>query len=199
VPPPVIYYVRHGLTDWNVQHRLQGRHDVPLNREGRAQAVRCAEILRDLLARDGRSAEELAYVSSPLIRARETMELMRTTLSLAPDGYRVEDRLAEIAFGEWEGLTYDDVLARDKDVVAKRESDKWGFRPPGGECYAQVTARVGAWCRTLDKDAVVAAHGGTARALVAHLAIAPPEDATHFPIDQGVVYVFAGGALARYT
>jgi broad specificity phosphatase PhoE len=198
VPPPVIYYVRHGLTDWNVQHRLQGRHDVPLNREGRAQAARCAEILRDLLFRDGRAAEELAYVASPLSRARETMELMRATLGLALDGYRVDDRLAEIAFGEWEGLTYDDVLARDKDVVAKRESDKWGFRPPGGECYAQVTARVGAWCRTVEKDTVVAAHGGTARALVAHLAIAPPEDATHFPIDQGVVYVFAGGALARY-
>jgi broad specificity phosphatase PhoE len=77
VPPPVIYYVRHGLTDWNVQHRLQGRHDVPLNREGRAQAVRCAEILCDLFARDGCAAQELAYVSSPLGRARETMELMR--------------------------------------------------------------------------------------------------------------------------
>jgi broad specificity phosphatase PhoE len=199
VPAPTIYYVRHGLTDWNVQHRLQGRHDVPLNPEGRAQSVRCAEILWDLFARDGRAADELDYVSSPLGRARETMELMRTTLGLALGGYRVEDRLVEIAFGEWEGLTYDDVLARDKDVVAKRESDKWGFRPPGGESYAQVTDRVGAWCRTLDKDAVVAAHGGTARALVAHLGIAPPEDATHFPIDQGVVYVFADGALARYS
>src|SRR5882724_2562485 len=57
VPPPFIYYVRHGLTDWNVQHRLQGRHDVPLNREGRAQAVRCAEILCDLFARDGCAAQ----------------------------------------------------------------------------------------------------------------------------------------------
>ena len=48
VPRPVIYYVRHGLTDWNVEGRLQGRHDVPLNDQGRAQAVRCGEILRDL-------------------------------------------------------------------------------------------------------------------------------------------------------
>ena len=70
VPRPVIYYVRHGLTDWNVQHRLQGRHDVPLNTEGCAQAVRCGEILRDLLVRDGGVPEDLDYVSSPLIRAR---------------------------------------------------------------------------------------------------------------------------------
>ena len=56
-----------------------------------------------------------------------------------------------------------------------------------------------AWHETVDRDTVVAAHGGTARALIAHLAIAPPEDATHYSIDQGVVYVFAGGGLARYA
>jgi broad specificity phosphatase PhoE len=195
---PVIYYVRHGLTDWNVQQRLQGHRDVPLNPDGRAQAVRCGEILRELFDRDGRAPQDFNYVSSPLIRARETMELMRATLGLEPAGYRVEMRLAEISFGEWEGLTYADVLARDKDVVVRRESDKWGFRPPGGESYAQLTVRLRAWHETVDADTVVAAHGGTARALIAHLAIAAPEDATHYSIDQGVVYAFAGNQLARY-
>jgi broad specificity phosphatase PhoE len=199
VKPPVIYYVRHGLTDWNVEQRLQGRRDVPLNRDGRAQALRCGEILRELLVRDGRAPEDLDYVSSPLIRARETMELMRAALGLEPDRYRVDARLAEIAFGEWEGLTYEDVLARDPDVVARRESDKWGFLPPGGESYAKLTLRLRAWHDTLAADAVVAAHGGTARALIAHLAIAAPEDATHYSIDQGVVYVFAGYQLSRYA
>jgi len=198
VPTPVIYYVRHGLTDWNVQQRLQGRHDVPLNREGRAQSIRCGEILRDLMLRDARAAQDFDYVSSPLLRARKTMELMRATLGLKPDGYRIEARLAEIAFGEWEGLTYADVLARDEDVIAKRESDKWGFLPPGGESYAQVMVRIGQWHATIKTDTVVAAHGGTARALIAHLALAPPEDATHYSIDQGVVYVFVGNRLTRY-
>ena len=198
MPPPVIYYVRHGLTDWNVQQRLQGRHDVPLNEQGRVQAVCCGDILRDLFARDGRASDEFDYVSSPLVRARETMELMRTTLGLAPSGYRTDDRLAEIDFGEWEGLTYDEVLARDKDVVGRRESDKWGFLPPGGENYAQVTVRVSAWHATVVKDTVVAAHGGTARALIAHLGIVPRDDATHYVIDQGVVYVFSGGGIARH-
>jgi broad specificity phosphatase PhoE len=199
VPPPVIYYVRHGLTDWNVQHRLQGRHDVPLNTVGCAQAVRCGEILRDLLVRDGRMPEHLDYVSSPLVRSRKTMEIMRATLGLDSAGYGVDARLAEISFGEWEGLTYDDVLSRDKDIVARRESDKWGFRPPGGESYAQVTARISEWYATLGRDTVVAAHGGTGRALIAHLALAPAQDATHHAIDQGVVYVFAGNLLTRYA
>jgi probable phosphoglycerate mutase len=199
VPRPVIYYVRHGLTDWNVQHRLQGRHDVPLNALGHAQAVRCGEILHDLFLRDGGKAEDLDYVSSPLIRARTTMEIMRATLGLESAGYGVDTRLAEISFGEWEGLTYADVLARDKDIAIKRESDKWGFRPPGGESYAQVTARISQWYATLERDTVVAAHGGTARALIAHLALAPAQDATHHSVDQGVVYVFAGNGLARYA
>jgi broad specificity phosphatase PhoE len=196
---PVIYYVRHGLTDWNVQQRLQGRRDVPLNTEGCGQAIRCGKILRDLFLRDRRAPQDLAYVSSPLVRARKTMELMRATLGLEPAGYSVDARLAEIAFGEWEGLTYADVLARGQDVVARRESDKWGFLPPGGESYAQLTVRMRAWHETVDRDTVVAAHGGTARALIAHLAIAPPEDATHYSIDQGMVYVFAAGGVARYA
>jgi probable phosphoglycerate mutase len=195
---PVIYYVRHGLTDWNMEQRLQGRHDVPLNAEGIAQAVRCGEILHELFLRDGRGPESFNYVSSPLVRARRTMEIMRTTLGLAAAGYAVEGRLVEIAFGEWEGLTYADVLERDKDVVARRESDKWEFQPPGGESYAQVTVRIANWYETIDRDTVVAAHGGTARALVAHLKLAPPEQATHYSIEQGVVYVFAGNGLARY-
>lgn len=199
MPLPVIYYVRHGLTDWNVQHRLQGRHDVPLNALGRAQAVRCGEILHDLFLRDGGKAEDLDYVSSPLIRARTTMEIMRSTLGLESTGYGVDTRLAEISFGEWEGLTYAEVLARDKDVAIRRQSDKWGFQPPGGESYAQVTARISQWYATLERDTVVAAHGGTARALIAHLALAPAQDATHHSVDQGVVYVFAGNRLARYA
>jgi broad specificity phosphatase PhoE len=196
---PTLYYVRHGLTDWNAEQRLQGRRDVPLNRDGRAQALRCGEILRELFDRDGRAPQDLDYVSSPLVRASETMELMRAALGLEPGGYRVDARLAEIAFGEWEGLTYEEVLASDPDVVGRRESDKWGFLPPGGESYAQLTLRLRAWYETVAADTVVAAHGGTARALIAHLAIAAPEDATHYSIDQGVVYVFAGNQLSRYA
>ncbi|MEX0840968.1 MAG: histidine phosphatase family protein, partial [Xanthobacteraceae bacterium] len=50
MPPPVLYYVRHGETDWNAGRRLQGQSDTPLNDSGRAQARRCGEILRGLLA-----------------------------------------------------------------------------------------------------------------------------------------------------
>jgi broad specificity phosphatase PhoE len=195
----LLYYVRHGLTDWNIAGRLQGHRDIPLNQTGRAQAAHCGEILRDLFARDGRAAGGIDYVSSPLSRARDTMEIMRATLGLAPTGYGIEPRMAEIGFGEWEGLTYDEVMLWDPDVVARREADKWEFVPPGGENYRQVALRVGAWYATLARDTVVCAHGGTGRALIALLGIAPPEQAVHEPIDQSVVYVLGPNSITRYA
>ena len=195
---PVIYYVRHGLTEWNAQQRLQGRRDMPLNDDGRAQAQHCGVILSELFAREGRAAADFDYMSSPLVRATETMELVRATLGLPPADYRVDARLTEINFGDWEGLTYDEVLQRDAGIIDKREHDKWGFLIPNGESYIQVAARVGAWYDTLTRDTVVAAHGGTARALIAHLRIAEPEAATHYTIEHGVVYVYGNGSLARY-
>ena len=194
----LVYYVRHGLTDWNIAGRLQGNRDIPLNQTGRAEAARCGEILGCLFARGGRSANDFDYVSSPLARARETMEILRATLGIAPLGYGIEPRLTEISFGEWEGLTYAEVTMRDPDIVARREADKWQFLPPGGENYRQVVQRVGAWYTTLERDTVVCAHGGTGRALVALLGIAPPEQAVHQEIDQGVVYVLDGNRLTRY-
>ena len=62
MPPPTIYYIRHGETDWNVDGRLHGRRDVPLNARGRAQASHCGDVLRDLFARDGRDL--LASITS---------------------------------------------------------------------------------------------------------------------------------------
>src|ERR1044071_6264782 len=100
-----LYYLRHGETDRNVEGRLQGQRDIPLNALGRKQAVHCGEILRDLFARDGIDAKGLDYICSPLGRARDTMELARAELSLPPKDYRIDERLTEVTFGEWEGYT----------------------------------------------------------------------------------------------
>ena len=198
-PRPALYYIRHGETDWNVAGRLQGRHDVPLNARGRAQAVHCGDILRDLIARDGHSAAELDYVSSPLGRARETMELLRPPLGLPSGGYRVEPRLAEISFGDWEGFTIAQLRSRDPQRIAAREQDKWHFIPPGGESYKLVSGRMRDWFESLSGDTVAVAHGGTARGLIAHFGIAKPAAAPLIDIEQGVVYLFEGDRLTRYT
>ena len=196
---PTIYYIRHGETEWNVEGRLQGQQDVPLNARGRAQGAHCGEILRDLFARDGRDPASLDYVSSPLSRARQTMELARPALGLKPDGYRIEPRLIEICFGQWEGFTIAQLRTRDPQRIAAREHDKWHFEPPGGESYERMSARMRDWHQGLRRDSVVTAHGGTARGLIAYLGIAKPAAAPLLDIAQGVVYVFAGERLTRYV
>ncbi len=197
--PPVLYYIRHGETDWNLAGRLQGWHDPALNALGRRQAAVCADILRGLIERDGHSPADYGYVASPLQRARQTAEIMRAALGLVPNDYRVDPRLREIGFGEWEGLTFRDVRARAPQALAARERDKWAFVPPGGESYAQVALRMREWYDTLDGNTVVVAHGGTARALIAVLGIARPAEAPGIDIGQGVVYRFADGSMNRYA
>ncbi|MBI3703230.1 MAG: histidine phosphatase family protein [Rhizobiales bacterium] len=196
---PTVYYIRHGETDWNVSGRLPGRREVPLNARGRAQATQSGDILRELLARDGRDAAALDFVSSPLGRACATMELVRPALGLPAEGYAIEPRLVEIAFGDWEGFTIAQLHNHDPRRIAQREHDKWHFLPPSGESYEMVSVRMKGWYESLTRDTVATAHGGTARGLMAVLGIAKPAAAPLIDIDQGVVYVFADGKLARYA
>jgi broad specificity phosphatase PhoE len=196
---PVLYLIRHGETDFNVSQRLQGQYDTALNVRGRQQASDCGGVLSDLFAREHRPAGDFAYVSSPLKRARETMELVRARLGLEPGAYAVDDRLMEISYGEWEGLTLPEIQVREPGVLARRERDKWDFTPAGGESYRDVASRVGKWYASVTRDTVVVAHGGVARALMANFHILPEEEATHTDVLHGVVYVFVDGTMTRYS
>jgi broad specificity phosphatase PhoE len=195
---PVIYFIRHGETEWNAARRLQGRQDSALSSLGCEQASRCGQLLRDLFSGHGREAAELDYVSSPLTRARASMERVRTVLGLDPGGYRTDDRLAEIAFGEWEGLSFADLKSNAADLLALREQDPWHFVPPGGESYVQLLARVRDWHGSLTRDTVVASHLNTGRALMAHLGITPQAGAPRSRIEHAVVYVFDHGGMTRH-
>jgi probable phosphoglycerate mutase len=199
MPRPVIYYIRHGETDWNVEGRLQGRCDIELNARGRAQAAHCGEVLRDLFVRAGRDPRSCDYVSSPLRRASETMEIARASLGLPPKGYGIDSALSEISFGDWEGFTIAQLRLRDAQRIAMREHDKWSFLPPGGESYAAVSKRMHAWYGGLTRDTVVTAHGGTARGLLAALGIAKSAVAPLMDIVQGVVYVIEGDKMTQFA
>jgi broad specificity phosphatase PhoE len=84
-------------------------------------------------------------------------------------------------------------------MLGKRAQDKWDFAPPGGESYRALTARIGKWYDALTQATVVAAHGGGVRALIALFGLLPQDEATHAQIEQGVVYAFADGKMARYA
>jgi broad specificity phosphatase PhoE len=198
VTAPLFYFVRHGETDWNAERRLQGRHDIPLNDRGRRQAAQCGDTLRDLIAGHGKAPAEFAFVSSPLSRASETMDIVRGVLGLPAAGYAIEPRLAELSFGRWEGRTYREIGAEDRQALKVRERDKWNFRPPDGESYADLLARVTAWHGGVTGDIVVTAHGGVARAVLVMFGVRKPGDASHGDIEQGVVFEFAPGVMKRH-
>jgi probable phosphoglycerate mutase len=196
---PLLYYIRHGETDWNAEGRVQGARDIPLNEKGIGQASAAGAILRDVLEKTGRQPADFDYVSSPLGRARQTMDLLRSALGLPSDGYRLDHELREIAYGEWEGMTFAEMEKHDPAHYALRLRDRWGTAAPAGESYAQVSERLTAWYRDLRVDTVAVAHGGTMRALMTALGHLDPQQASDTPIGQGVVYVFENNKLDKFT
>ena len=189
-------FIRHGETAFNASGRLQGQRDIPLNARGREQASAVGRYLRDAY---GAEIERLdaagAFWASPLERTRETIELARAAMGLAPQAYRLDARLKELSFGEWEGMSWREVARDDSAGLKARKADKWGFAPPGGESYAMLAQRVQTWLRERDGDSFVAAHGGVGRALMVLLAGVADDVADSADIWQGRALIFDKGAF----
>ena len=187
--PPTLYLVRHGETDWNAEARLQGQRDIPLNEVGRVQPEEAARRLSGVCGDVG----GLDYVASPLGRARETMERLRGALALDPAAYRLDERLKEISFGLWEGLTWKELRGRDAPSAAARQRDKWNYVPPGGESYRMLADRVQPVIEALTRDTVVVSHGGIARVILARFCAVSEREAPIVDILQGRVLVVEAG------
>lgn len=109
-----IYIARHGETDWNRAGKLQGATDVPLNEEGRKQAVACGKFFEDIAIR--------AIFTSPLQRARETAEIINQQLHLPLIQI---DAFRERTFGAAEGMTYEE---RSKVYPRKNYPNQESFK-----------------------------------------------------------------------
>jgi broad specificity phosphatase PhoE len=185
----ILYFVRHGETDWNAAHRLQGQKDIPLNDKGRVQAVESAAIL----AKDYSPVSDLDYWSSPLLRTSETMERLRGALNLYPPHYKRDDRLKELNFGLWEGLTLPEATKLSPVEMQARLDDKWNAKPPQGESYQDVALRVSGWLKLLTRNTCVVSHGGVGRSFLHLVAGVPKKEASELFIKQGVVYKIEQG------
>jgi probable phosphoglycerate mutase len=182
-----VWFVRHGETDWNAERRYQGHADIPLNDKGRAQAARNGAALK------GRIDPRAVFVSSPLVRATETLEIMREAMGLPKKRYALDDRLIEIDLGSWNGKTYDEIGRQDPGVHERREKEKWNFRVPGGESYAETAARVREFLTGLDRPAVIAGHGASGRILRAYLLGVKPSRTPHLHAPQDKAFEIAKG------
>ena len=190
--PYRIVFIRHGETDWNVEGRLQGQHDQPLNGKGREQASAVGRTLAKRMRRgnrpprSGRRLLRLAAGSHP----GDAWSSPASAMGLEPKRYTVCDGLKELTFGEWEGLTWEEIADFDAEAVRERQRDKWRYTPPGGESYAALAERIAAWLATRRGDMFIASHGGVARAMMYLLGGVDPQIAPNAEVYQGRALVF---------
>ena len=164
-----VYLVRHGEITQSSPRRFVGQADLPLTDRGREQVAAVARFLT------GRGVARL--ICSPLSRCVESAGIIGLTLGLVPE--TVPD-LREIALGSWEGLTVDEVRERFPGRYEARGRNMAGFRPPGGESFADVQRR--AWTAfeeataDLDEPLAIVAHGGVNRVLLCRILGMPLEN-----------------------
>jgi glucosyl-3-phosphoglycerate phosphatase len=154
---------RHGNTDWNAGHRVQGQTDVPLNELGRQQAVDAADLLVRL--------RPTALVASDLRRAADTAAALAALTGLS---VTYDERLRERSFGQWEGLTMTEV-----ERTRPEEHARWtaGADVIGGdvETLDDLGKRVSDAFQAAadgvpaDSTVIVATHGAAARSGLGHL------------------------------
>jgi probable phosphoglycerate mutase len=155
-----ITLVRHGETVWNAVRRWQGHAPVPLSERGMEQAVAAAENLRDVgLTR---------IVSSDLLRARQTAEIINRVLQLP---LTMDSRLREVDVGSWQGMTTDEIIAWDDERYQShyQQTERIDRHFPDGESYRDVQQRAIGAIQDLMVDyghVLVVTHGGVIHMLL---------------------------------
>lgn len=174
-----LLFARHGETEWNNSFRYQGRSDIPLNEAGREQARR--------LARRVAAWKPEVIVASPLDRALTTARLLQEACG-SDTTLLVRDGLAEIHFGEWEGLSVLEVRDLYGSLYRRWRDDPVGVVPPGGESFEDVLQRVGDVMQELLESTFsricFVCHGGTIRAAVTALLKLPSSFAWRMRLDN---------------
>lgn len=164
-----LYILRHGTTAWNVEHKLQGRTDIPLDDRGVLMATLTGQTLKD----KGVSFD--LVFSSPLIRAYETAHLIAPDSNIATD-----ERLLELSFGQCEGKVTDDMLKSDSSPFRffKKDPVKYNEEIPkeGGESLVSLLERTSDFLREViepyaatNKRILVSGHGALNRGLLMHI------------------------------
>ena len=151
----LIALMRHGPTEWNETGLVQGRSDIPLSKNGRWKVGSWSVPVE---------IAEFDWVSSPLIRAMETAQIL--TGRSEPTDYR----LVEMNWSEWEGMALPDLRSRLGNLMTAWEADGLDFRAPDGESPREVQARLRPFLAeraAAGRDTVVVCHKGVIRALYA--------------------------------
>ena len=168
----MLYIMRHGRTDWNDRHKLQGRTDIPLNEDGRRMALKAAEEYHDVPL-------DVCWCS-PLIRARETAEILLRGRNVP---IFTDDRLREMSFGDYEGLENSFSIPDCPVNVIFQAPEKYTASVGGAETFEELFARTGSFLREVidplteaGKDVLIVGHGAMNLSIISQVRNLPRKD-----------------------
>ena len=151
----MLYIMRHGKTDWNARHKLQGRTDIPLNEDGRMMAEKARKECMDVHF-------DVCY-SSPLSRARETAQIVLKDRNIP---IITDDRLLEMSFGIYEGVENSFQIPDCPINVLFHAPEKYITPVEGAESLKELFARTGEFLKEViepqlkqGKDILIMGHG----------------------------------------
>lgn len=182
----MLYLMRHGQTDWNVEDRFNSTTEVPLNVEGgRGASVAARGMVDTGITR---------IVSSPLLRCVHTAEIVRSVVNPAVD-IEIWDDLREVDFGDFEGLSKHD-LKGNKDLRSWFRPYPTGNTPPNAETWTEAAHRARSLLTMLgsrsDQQTLVVSHGYLLRLMIVEaLEISPPQGMRRFSLDNANISILS--------
>ncbi len=192
-----VYLLRHGETEWNALRKWQGSTDIELNDVGIKQAERAALSFENCKVK--------ALYSSNLVRAKKTAEVINDIAFNGELVLHIEEDLAEIKLGHWEGLTYDEVSEKHSDDFKRWSLNHTEVIGYGVENFYDLQQRAfnifNKICTENSDDILIVSHGAWIRALICKLLHIPLESKMHFEIENTsitTIEVIQNGAENNY-
>lgn len=184
----MIYLVRHGESEANIQKRYSGITDVDLSQKGRLQAAAAGQNL---------VTEKISHIySSPLRRSKDTAKIICKEINYAHK-IITENCLIEVNFGIFENLTWDEII-----INYKEESEKWIFNQhkykfPEGEGYEDIIKRIADFIDNVPDNSLIVTHFGVIQSILLYLGIADDMNLWDFRISNCDIMVLNHNKFER--
>ncbi len=181
---PLLVLVRHGQSTWNLENRFTGEEDPPLTPEGRKEAQKAGEKLKDTRFSQG--------FTSVLQRAIDTMQILLDASGQHGLPVIRNRALNERNYGNLQGLNKDEIARQYGDEQVNIWRRSYSVRPPGGESLEDTSHRVIPYYQQniepllrKGENILIVAHGNSLRSLVQYLENINGEDISHFELPTG--------------
>lgn len=185
----MIYLVRHGESEANINKRFSGITDVNLSLKGRKEARLAGQYLK---------SEKISHIfTSPLIRAKDTAKIICNEINYDVNKIITENSLIEVNFGLFENLTWDEISSTYKDESENWIKDKVKYKFPQGEGYDDIIKRISGFIENVPDNSLIVTHFGVIQSIMLYLNIADDINLWNFKISNCDIVVLNNKKFER--